>query len=817
MQSGAMHPMQRCNHRGFRRLLQAPAVAALLAMLCATAASADPRPGVAAARAPASAAPEHVSHKLQQLFERRARSAQSMSALAAGQGIRASGEAVLLDVVLRGYTEDLERRIEAAGGKVRAISPRQHRVSVAVGDAGTLDRIAALPEVQHIYPDYGAVTRTGAAESRAFEALEVDAIADPPANLTGTGQKVGILSDSFARTSDVRDVDTTPAACVAGTLMNSIPQESEDTDDNTFDLPASIEILADNAEVGANCPNAGSLSDEGTAMAELVHDLAPDAELSFHTAFVSFGDFAAGIDDLCGPAGSTVVVDDVGYFAELMYQRDVLSRAAEQCVASGVAYFSAAGNNGDSAFSRRYRDIDPNDNDDDDTDMDGDGVPGSAEGDFHDWNPVVGDRHLRITLNNGEGFTAVLQWNQPALSVPENTSNGPQVDLDLYISRSDTNFFANLITISGFHVSSFDDQQAGDSSSGLDPIEIVQYTNTSGGNETVYLGIDHWAGSRDKIPQDAGTDLEFRLVFFEQGSPSYEYQPSAATMYGHPVADGVISVGAVPWWEAPPFDPTLTGSNDIDPESFTAKGGSLQHHFRPNGAFRRGTLAPQPTVAAVDGNNTTFFGQDSSTLPDAVKGDPPGFGEPDAFPNFFGTSAAAPNAAAVAALLLQAGGGAFTPAGIEAKLRSSATDVTGTGAGIGCDDRTGSGLVNAPLALAASDRAPVADAGDDQRTKGGRSVTLDGGASRDDNGIDTFRWTQVAGPKVSLSNPNGAQTEFDAPGSGGPLVFELRVTDGACLSDADRVQVTVRSGGGGSSGWLILIGLAAVLLRRCKL
>ena len=51
-------------------------------------------------------------------------------------------------------------------------------------------------------------------------------------------------------------------------------------------------------------------------------------------------------------------------------------------------------------------------------------------------------------------------------------------------------------------------------------------------------------------------------------------------------------------------------------------------------------------MAAMDGANTTFF----------VPGDDVGQDQ-DTFPNFFGTSAAAPHAAAIAALVLESHGG----------------------------------------------------------------------------------------------------------------------------------------------------------------
>ena len=75
----------------------------------------------------------------------------------------------------------------------------------------------------------------------------------------------------------------------------------------------------------------------------------------------------------------------------------------------------------------------------------------------------------------------------------------------------------------------------------------------------------------------------------------------------------------------------------------------------------KSVVRQKPDVSAPDGGNTSFFIGD--TTEDA-----------DTLPNFFGTSAAAPHAAAVAALLLQKAGGPGTlaPADIRTILQSSA-------------------------------------------------------------------------------------------------------------------------------------------------
>jgi len=90
---------------------------------------------------------------------------------------------------------------------------------------------------------------------------------------------------------------------------------------------------------------------------------------------------------------------------------------------------------------------------------------------------------------------------------------------------------------------------------------------------------------------------------------------------------------------------------------------------------------------------------------------------------------------------------------------------------------------------------PVADAGPDQNVEEETTVTLDGSNSSDpDDGIESYRWKQVAGPSVTLSNPQAAQPTFLAPNvteDGTSLTFELTVTDAGGLQATDTTAVNV--------------------------
>lgn len=691
----------------------------------------------------------------------------SFTQAAASRAYGTQGDGVKLDILMHYVDADVEAQLVQAGAEIRHVSMVHRRVSVVVHYPSVIYALAQLPAVEMISPEYGAVVHTGSVDGRASEAMMAD-IARLATSLDGSGQTVGILSDSFARSSSVRDSATTPTAGQPGTLMNSRPQQSGD-------LPPTVTLRHDGV-FG---------SDEGAAMAELVHDVAPGAAIAFHTAFTGQAGFADGIADLCTTAGATVVVDDVIYFAEPMYQDGIIAQAAAACVAAGVPYFSSAGNGANRGFRQLFVDI---------ADVD-DTVTTPSGNDLHDWGN--GDGFLDVTLPPGASIRVILQWNQPFASV--SPGQGAEVDLDLYITPTPDAAGLTSPLIKG------NEPQGTTGSPRGDALEIAFYRNATPQPETVYLAIEHFDGNQEMIPQDDTTPLEFRLVFFEsnadtqiQGITNGLSAFGGPTMYGHAVAPGVVSVGAVPWFDTPVFNPGFEATGVTDPESFSSRGGDISILFDARGAFAPHTSF-EPDIAAVDGNNTTFFGRTLS-----LSG---AFGEPDAFPNFFGTSAAAPNAAAVAALMRQLNG-LLTPAEITAVFVNTAIDITGFRAAPGRDDVTGAGLIDANAAIGSVLQGPNGvintPAGHVTIDQGG-TVTFTGtGISNDGHVPLTFFWDFDGGaPNSTLADP-GRVTFVPA----GVFTVRFIVTDSQGTSDPTPATLTVtviapaqtRSGSGGGGG-----------------
>ncbi|MCX7625859.1 MAG: S8 family serine peptidase [Candidatus Sumerlaeaceae bacterium] len=538
---------------------------------------------------------------------------------------------------------------------ILGVYPDFQCIRVAVGSEADLRAMAAIPEVVRIRPAYKGHPNTGIASSQAVQAQRVDLVQNGRF-LDGASQKVGILSDSFAYGPLVRTPETVPAQNMPGTLKHSIPQA-------TGDLPPEVELLADDA---ATYYPGWEPSDEGEAMAELVHDIAPGAQIAFHTAEPDFLRMADGILALRS-AGCTVITDDYTYVDEPWIMESPVSTAIDSVVRSGVAYFTCSGNSADTAAKRTYVDVNPSATDE--------AFPASGV-DFADWGGGYG-AYLPVTMYPHSTLILVLQWNQPWETFAPSTG-GAQIDLDLYIMTEPVPPGEATLSFA------LADEQGVPGTPYGDPIEAGWISYSGSDPVTLYLAVDHFAGPQRNIPQNRRTPVEFWLWAYRALENGVDFPLSGPVTTGHQTAPGAACVGAVPFDEAPGFDPVNNGPTPyIDPEWFSAKGGSITIPFDARGRFRKRTIIV-PNLAAVDGCDTLSFGYP--------------YDDGTAFPNFFGTSAAAPNAAAVAALLRQADP-KMKPKDLLTILMRTAVDVTGERAAAGFDDVTGAGLVDAYAAI----------------------------------------------------------------------------------------------------------------------
>ncbi|MFL6513694.1 MAG: S8 family serine peptidase [Chthoniobacterales bacterium] len=146
--------------------------------------------------------------------------------------------------------------------------------------------------------------------------------------------------------------------------------------------------------------------------------------------------------------------------------------------------------------------------------------------------------------------------------------------------------------------------------------------------------------SRSNTTAPAVAADQLKYVFFGNGltgvGPAEYNNYLTPVTFGHSAAAGANSVAAYAV-----FRPNL-------PEDFTSPGPVAIYFDTNNNRLATPQIRLKPDIAAADGENNTFF-------PLGPGNDYPF--DPDTFPNFYGTSAASPHSAAIAALVLQAHGG----------------------------------------------------------------------------------------------------------------------------------------------------------------
>jgi hypothetical protein len=555
---------------------------------------------------------------------------------------RVTGDKVAVEFTASGDAQQLAADLRRLGATNLTVFGRKVSGNLAIKSIPALESLNTL---QFARPSYAA-TRAGIVTTQGDSALLTD-IGRTLFNVDGAGVKVGVLSDSFN--------------CLKNTLRGADAGFFND------DLPSDVTVLEDFDFSGCEAENAG---DEGRAMMEIIHDVAPGAALSFHTAFNGEADFAQGIIDLAND-GADIIVDDVGYFNEPFFQDGIIAQAIDTVKTMGVAYFSAAGNSGrmsyESAFRPSGQFIDL-------------GV-GDGPQEAHDFNPGPGtDICQKVTIPLGASLILAFQWDQPYFSV--SGAPGSASDMDIVLTDASCKEFIT---------------ESVESNIGGDPFEILFFDNLSNAalaSSGTRLPWPAPAPDPEPDPDPNAKLATFGVMILHYAGPKptlmktlnygsitvdfKEFDTKSSTSVGHSIAAGGLGVGAVRYSKTPEF-----GVRKPRAEPFSSAGAS-PILFDPQGnRLATPLVRQQPAIMAPDGGDTSFFGgkdSDNTTLP-----------------NFFGTSAAAPHAAGFAALLKELTP-TLTPDEMYDWMKASAfdmDDLNTKGFDNGFDFGTGFGLIHA--------------------------------------------------------------------------------------------------------------------------
>jgi hypothetical protein len=585
----------------------------------------------------------------------RAEQAAGLSLPLSGPGsLLRDGNRVLVEVRFESGAGLVLPALRAAGGEIVDVGHRYRTVTVAVRPVD-LPRLGAVAGVGTVTETLAPLVRGAdcGGASRSEGDVQLNAAGARSAfGVDGSGVTVGILSDSF---------DRDPLA---------VTRAADDV--ASGDLPGPGSPCGSTAPVRVFDDGEPGGADEGRAMAQIVHDLAPGAAIDFATAFTGESAFAANIGALAAD-GAKVIADDVAYFQEPFFQDGPVAVAVNEVVASGVSYFTAAGN--DNLIDAGGRDIASWEapefrdagscpaalvdlSEEFEAAEEDEGVPspqGLRPSHCMDFNPKAAkDTGFGITVEAGQELAVDLQWAEPW--------NGVGTDLDAFLLDED----GEPVEVDGAAVTALEDNVGGSQR----PFEFLSWEN-EGPTREVRLVINRFDG-----PPGADPRLKFALLENGRGVSETEYPESTLedvvgpAVFGHAGSAAAIAVGAVRYDDAG------------KPERFSSRG-PVKHYFGPvagpgPAAATDEQVIAKPDLAATDGGVNTFFGISSASLW-----------------RFFGTSAAAPHAAAVAALVRQA-----NPAASAAQVRA-ALGATARPVGASGPTAVGAGLVDAYGAVAA--------------------------------------------------------------------------------------------------------------------
>ncbi len=521
--------------------------------------------------------------------------------------------------------------------------------STAYGLVEGFAPINALPSIAEL-----AQTQSGSANMKpvtyqeyqgvAYNEAETSMFADVARtqfNVDGTGETIGVISDSVSQ--------------YQGGLADSYK-----TGDLNPNQP--VNVLGDGP--------AGS-TDEGRAMLENIHDIAPGASLAFDAAGGSDLAMSQSVTALANKGGSNIIADDVGFTDDPFFQDGVIGQAINQVVSNGVTYFSAAGNTADQGYLSSFRPATST-------------VTNIGSGTFMNFNPNGGTNVELPITTDGSNAVIDFQYDQPfETQEPAGSPGTVTSNVDIYILDS----AGNVVVGANLNNNNVATQQ---------PLQTIVIPNAG----SYFVVIQVVSGSNPGHVEFTNFNENVNVTVDQQyGSAGGTYYP---TTTGHATDPNTIGVGATPWWAPAPY----LGQNPLASEPFSSFGPAI-HVFDPTGvALSSVQTLQQPTITAPDGGNTSFFtpGQVINTTA------PPFPGEPATstnlaqnLPTFFGTSSATPNAAAVAALMRELVP-TLTPAQIRQGLIAGASTTPMNGATPGTwNDQGGYGLVNAIDALNAVD------------------------------------------------------------------------------------------------------------------
>ena len=416
----------------------------------------------------------------------------------------------------------IKNKIKEAGGKIKFVSNPQFQYPVEIYcwlPYYAIKEIAKLPQVGNIsavgvpMSRTGSITSIGDTQLRAEEARNYF-------NCDGSQIKVGVISNGA--------------------------EHWDYSHYNGGDLPEAIEFVTNRDIPG----------DEGTAMMEIVYDMAPGAQLVF-----------GGLDSTDGPSvmaelisnmfdnyACKIIVDDIGFYLNLPYFSDdpIMQRIQSELGSYPKRiYVSAAGNDAKNMFDAEHFQSD-------------------ASNYVYFWQGQELYNSNFFSLGAHNTVHIFLQW---ADEWGYSTNN-----YDLYLLDGNGNIVASSPTVQN--------------GMGSNPQEVINFTNQNDIAEDYYIRIKMGNEEREikLIVKPGKNEPEIALAYTY---PNYmnETKPTRQ-IFGHPASQGAICVAA------------YESDNEDTISDYSSNGPTNLYSFAENNASAVKEERKTPTITATSFVNT---------------------------------------------------------------------------------------------------------------------------------------------------------------------------------------------------------------------
>ena len=496
-----------------------------------------------------------------------------------------------------------------------------------------IEQIERLEFVRYIrLPDYGFAS-TGSVDSQGDNILRAQA-ARSTLGIDGTGVKIGVISSGIGGVFATGCTACGPTAAIPSPIaLNDLPAALGTRDSNAVLISVTGGITArsfradndlEDSAVGAN-------GAEGTALLEIIHDLAPGSPLSFANADTQMA-FEQAVDFLA--ESSDIVVDDIYFLTPPFDGTSAVSANTANALNNNAnnirGYFTAVGNFAQDHYQGQYLNS---------------GIDGAANtgeiGSLHQFQAVPGSTTDQnkfgpatfdplASVPPGGTVSVFLGWDDPQGA---SSNNYDLFLVPLTCASQQSGLPAPPCSVSGPFLASSTNPQTGTQ----DPTENLTWTNQTGSAASVGIVIQN-------VKNQAAVrtfDIFIQNKQAKSSMPNHNFNtipgsvPAEGDAGGSPVS--VISVGAIDQTQCLVPENCLGSAEPYSSQGPTEATPQTQSRIKPD------LLATDDVC--ITGAGGFGHGAANSCSP----------AEPTSYtPQLFrGTSAATPHVAAIAALILQ--------------------------------------------------------------------------------------------------------------------------------------------------------------------